>query len=148
MLAVAVLGFADASYLTLEHFLGAIPPCSLVGGCEKVLTSSYSTVLGVPVSLLGALYYLAVCIGCLIFLESRHLSKNVQAHHFAILKWTLAVTIVGFLASAWFFYIQAFVIHSFCEYCLGSAATSTILFIVAIFMLRHGLERDVPESLG
>lgn len=142
LLIVALLGFADASYLTLEHFLGVIPPCSLVGGCEKVLTSQYSVVLGIPVSLGGAIYYLAISICCLIYLESKHLSKNVQAHHFAILKWTLFATVLGLIASVWFFYLQAVVIHSYCEYCLGSATSSTVLFIIAVIMLRHGLEKD------
>ena len=145
LLIVALLGFADASYLTLEHFLGVIPPCSLVGGCEKVLTSPYSVVFGIPVALGGAVYYLVVSIGCLIYLESKHLSKNIQSYHLTLLKWILFATVLGFIASVWFFYIQAAVIHSFCEYCLSSAATSTVLFITAMFMLRHGLEKDIPN---
>ena len=41
---VALIGFADASYLTVEHYRNVIPPCT-TSGCETVLTSSYSTIL-------------------------------------------------------------------------------------------------------
>jgi len=132
---VALLGFADAAFLTVEHYRGVIPPCSIISGCETVLTSPYSNVLGFPVALGGSIYYFAVMVGSLIFLESKHLSANIQAHHWGILKWTLLATTLGLLASLWFVFLQAFVIHSYCQYCLGSALTSTILFVTAIFIL-------------
>ncbi|MFA6432758.1 MAG: vitamin K epoxide reductase family protein [Candidatus Paceibacterota bacterium] len=130
-LVVALIGFADAGFLAVEHYRGVIPPCELVSGCEEVLTSSYSFILGVPVSLLGTLYYLAVSICVLIFLESKHVTEEVKAHHTAILKWSLVATLAGLLMSAWFVYVQAFIIGSYCLYCLGSALTSTLLFIIA-----------------
>ena len=132
---VALLGFADATYLTVEHYRGVIPPCTVTSGCEQVLTSPYSLILGFPVSLGGSIYYLVVAVGSLIYLESKHLSANVQAHHFSILKWTLLATTLGLLASLWFIYVQAFILHSYCQYCLGSALTSTILFVTAMEIL-------------
>jgi uncharacterized membrane protein len=136
MLAIALIGFADASYLTLEHYRDAIPPCT-IGGCETVLTSAYSTVLGIPVSLAGAVYYLLTLIGLFAYMDSK---KQ------AILKWTLILPILGFLASVWFFYLQAFVIHHFCEYCLGSATTSTILCAIALFIFAKYRGTDtLPE---
>src|SRR4051812_8879211 len=69
---VALLGFADAAYLTVEHYQNIIPPCSITGGCEKVLTSPYSTVLGIPVSLVGSIYYLLVLVGLAAYLEGKY----------------------------------------------------------------------------
>ncbi len=132
---VALIGFADAAYLTVEHYQGVIPPCSLTGGCEKVLTSAYSTVAGIPVSLVGAAYYLLIAVGSLIYLESKHISK-ADTHNSSFLKWGLLLTVPGFLASIWFFAAQAFILHSYCLYCLGSAITTTILFALAIFTLK------------
>jgi uncharacterized membrane protein len=129
---IALLGFADAAYLTAEHYLQAIPPCTTGFSCATVLTSSYSTIAGIPVSLLGAFYYLVICIGVFAYLESKHVAREVKAHHHAILKGALCLTVLGFLMSLWFLYLQAFVIHSFCEYCIGSALTSTLLFIIAL----------------
>jgi uncharacterized membrane protein len=143
-LIVAVLGFADASYLTIEHYRGVIPPCSITEGCEAVLTSSYSIIFNVPTSLLGSLYYLAVSIGAFLYLESKHGAGEIKAHHAAILKWTLIATAFGFGMSLWFVYLQLFILHSVCIYCMGSATTSTILFITAIVMLRRS-SRQQPE---
>lgn len=126
-LIIALLGFADATYLTVEHYLGAVPPCSITAGCEAVLTSSYASILGVPVSLLGALFYLAVLVGAFAYLENKHEK---------LLRYALALTIIGFIMSLWFVYVQVFIIGSYCIYCLGSALTSTILFVTAMEILK------------
>jgi uncharacterized membrane protein len=122
LLVIALLGFADASYLTIEHYQGVVPPCSVVSGCETVLTSSYSVIGGVPVSLLGAVFYFVVLVGICAFLESKKTAP---------LKWALLCTVFGFLFSLWFIYVQARILDAWCLYCLGSAFTSTILFITA-----------------
>jgi uncharacterized membrane protein len=127
LLIVALLGFADATYLTVEHYQGVIPPCSVVSGCETVLTSAYSVIAGVPVSLLGAVFYFIVLVGVFSFLESK---KTV------LLKWSLLFTIFGILFSLWFIYVQAFILGAWCLYCLGSALTSTILFVTACISLK------------
>jgi uncharacterized membrane protein len=124
---IALLGFADASYLTIEHYSGVIPPCSVTGGCEVVLTSAYSTVFGVPVALGGAIYYLFILVSIFIYFES----KNTK-----LLKWSLLLTVIGFIASLWFIYVQAFILHSYCVYCLGSFSTSTILFVIATYIFK------------
>ncbi len=139
---VALVGFVDATYLSVEHFLGVIPPCSITGGCEKVLTSDFSTVFGIPVSLVGAIYYLLISIGSLVYLESKHISK-LEKHNLEILRMSLFLTIPGFLASMWFTGLQIFVIHSYCAYCLGSAILTTILFILTIYVFRKFREREI-----
>lgn len=128
---IAIVGFADATYLSVEHFMGVIPPCSITGGCEKVLTSSYAVVLGIPVSLVGSVYYLLIVIGSLIFLESKHVAK-LEKHNSEILRISLFLTIPGFLASLWFTGAQIFIIHSYCAYCLGSAIITTVLFVLTL----------------
>ena len=135
LLVIALLGFADAAFLTVEHYRGVVPPCT-TAGCDLVLTSQYSTLFGVPTSLLGALYYLAILVAAFIFLEAKHIGGATESHHFSILKWALIATVLGFLMSLWFIYLQVFIIHSYCLYCLGSALTSTVLFIVAMHALK------------
>ncbi len=125
LLVVALIGFVDASYLSYEHFQGVVPPCSVTKGCEQVLTSSYAVVLGMPVSLLGAIYYLLVLAGIFAYFESKHQE---------FLRYALLFTVFGFIASLWFVYLQVFIIHSYCAYCMGSALTSTILFVTAIIL--------------
>ncbi len=127
VLVVAIIGFADASYLVIEHYQGVTPPCSITSGCEKVLNSSYSEVLGIPVSLPGALFYIVVAAGALAYLEGRHEK---------LFRYSLLFTVFGLLASVWFVFLQVFIIHSYCLYCMGSAATSTTLFVLACVILR------------
>lgn len=136
LLIVALLGFADATYLTVEHYKGDIPPCTIVAGCETVLTSSYSVITGVPVSLLGAIFYFVMLVGIFSFIESKKTG---------LLKWALLLTIFGFLFTLWFTYVQAFIIGAFCLYCLGSALTSTVLFVTAVIIFK---KYSVPSENG
>jgi uncharacterized membrane protein len=118
---VALCGFIDAAYLTIEHYANTIPPC-VVGNCELVLTSKFATVAGIPVALLGTLYYLAILVLVIGYFESK---KEV------LLRTAMFATTLGLLASIWFFVLQAFVLHAFCQFCLISATTSTALFVIA-----------------
>jgi uncharacterized membrane protein len=142
LLGVAPLGFADASYLTAEHYLNRTPPCSIVHGCATVTTSRFAIMFGIPVALLGALYYLAVIFGLVYYLQSKN-------HN--ILRLTAAFTIAGFVFSLWFVYLQIFVIRAICAWCMFSALTSTTLFILGMWVIKshraYGKEA-FPEKAG
>src|SRR6266496_3545153 len=56
----SLLGLADAIYLTIEHVTGQSVRCTIVAGCSEVLSSSYSTVAGVPLAAVGAVAYFCV----------------------------------------------------------------------------------------
>lgn len=129
----AFLGFMDASFLAGEHFLKMTPPCFIVQGCDTVTTSAYSKILGIPVSLLGTLYYLTILITVMYFVDKKNNSTLKLLH---------AMTSVGLLMSMWFLYVQAFIIKAWCLYCMFSALTSTILFI-AVAVAFH---RRWPEE--
>jgi uncharacterized membrane protein len=127
--AVAVLsfiGFLDATYLAAKYYLGDPVTCSVFGGCEEVTTGKYAEMFGVSVALLGAFYYLTIFLSSIFYLDSGRKAAASFIGYF---------TIVGLLASSWFVYLQLFVINAICLYCMISAATSTILFILGMFML-------------
>lgn len=128
-LVTSALGFLDATYLTVEHYRGVVPPCSIVSGCEAVTTSRYATVSGMPVALLGALYYLTILVLAVAYLDRR---QSVW------LRLAAYLTFVGLAASVWLVYLQLFVIKAICLYCLFSAATSTILWGLGITVLVLG----------
>lgn len=120
---VALGGLADAIYLTVKHFTGEAVPCSIVEGCEQVLTSSYAEIFGVPLAAFGALaYFTAFSLAILAAFGNRRM-------------WTLFGVQVGLMAifTAWLVYLQAFVIEAFCQFCLISAAITLIL--VTIFLI-------------
>lgn len=127
LLAIAPLGFLDATYLSVEHFLNRVPPCTIVHGCEAVTTSSYAVLFGIPMALLGALYYLAIILALVYYMDAKKTW---------IIKWTARLTVVGFLFSLYLVYLQLFVIHAICLYCMVSALSSTALFILGQLVLR------------
>lgn len=125
MLAISLIGFIDATYLTLQHYQQQPFTCSLTKGCDVVTSSVYSTIFNIPVALLGALYYLFL-LGLVIF--------YFDTKKYAILTVLPWFTLLGFLFSIRFVYIQAIVLKAFCQYCLVSALTSTLLFFTAILL--------------
>ena len=117
---VALGGLADAVYLTVKHFTGEAVPCSIVEGCEQVLTSSYAEIFGVPLAAFGALaYFTAFSLAVLAAFGNRQM-------------WALFGIQVVLMAifTAWLVYLQAFVIEAFCQFCLISAAVTLILLTI------------------
>jgi len=136
-LTVSFVGFVDATYLTVKHFQGETPACSVLEGCDKVTSSEYAVILGIPVALLGSLYYLTVFLLSIAYMDRRNEK---------VLFLTSIFTTAGLLASAWFVYLQFYVIGSICLYCMGSATTSTLLFIIGMFTL-YTLRKPREESV-
>ena len=121
-----VLGFAgllDASYLTAKHYLKTPVFCSVFSGCETVLTSSYAQIAGVPIALLGAIYYFAVLVLLLLWFEFRRKKYLVSA-----------MVLAGFGTAASLFWVgvQIGVIKAICLYCVISSIISTTLFILLL----------------
>lgn len=137
LLVVALIGFADATYLTIKHFQGVIPPCT-TSGCETVLSSSYSQVFGIPVALLGAIYYLAISISMVVYLDTKNLK---------VLKWALMATVLGLFGSIWFVTLQLFIIKAICQYCMLSAITSGTLFVLGCYILRKYSNNEVEVKI-
>jgi uncharacterized membrane protein len=126
MIVLAVVGLGLASYLTYVHYSGIKPACSLGGSCEKVQTSAYSHLAGVPVALMGLLGYVTI-LGLL-------LGPEGEATRFA----TAAATTVGFGFSAYLTYRELFSIHAICEWCVSSAVIMTLLLFLAVWRFLQG----------
>ena len=133
ILIVATVGFLDAAYLTIEHYRGGVVPCSITSGCEQVLTSPYATIFGVPIALIGAIYYLSILLASISFLEGGSMVG---------VRYIVSIGAVGFLISLWLMYIQAFILHYFCQYCLLSFAITTTLFILSCFIVKRSRSHE------
>lgn len=122
-LILSVIGIFDTAYLTIKRFTHDSVNCSIFEGCDFVTTSVYSAILGIPVAVLGIIFYVAVLALSIFYLKS----KNKK-----ILTSILGLSSVGFLMSLWFIYTQAFILNAFCLYCLVSAGLSTTIFILSL----------------
>jgi uncharacterized membrane protein len=123
---LSLFGLADALYLTIEHVTGQSVRCTIVSGCSEVLSSRYAVVAGVPLAMIGAAAYFTV------------FSLATLAAFGYRIAGTLLVPFVAamFLLSLWLIYLQAFVIGQFCQYCLFSAAITTLLLVFVGAALR------------
>ncbi|HMT09008.1 MAG TPA: vitamin K epoxide reductase family protein [Pyrinomonadaceae bacterium] len=129
---LAIAGLADSVYLTVHHYTAEPVPCSLIEGCEMVLTSQYAEVQGIPLALIGAVgYFIAFSLALLTLYGYRLWPLfGIQAAVMAIVSGILI-------------YIQASLIGAFCQFCLISAATSVLLFLV--FVLSILLRKNSPS---
>ncbi|MBT9147997.1 MAG: hypothetical protein DDT32_01766 [Syntrophomonadaceae bacterium] len=134
---VSFVGFLDATYLTAKHYLGTPIECSIFEGCERVTTSPYATVFNIPVALYGALYYLFIFFLSVAYFDTPKDKPAGWVKRNLLISIIPPLAAVGFIASVWFVYLQLFVIKAICLYCMISAATSTALFILGIFVLKY-----------
>lgn len=130
---ICFVGFLDATYLAAKHYLGSPVTCTFLKGCEVVTTSKYAKVFGISVALLGSFYYLLQFILTIVYFDTKKLRVLTAAGY---------ISCLGFFASAMFVYLQVFVLRALCFYCLMSAATSTILFILGLFIVYRS--RQLP----
>jgi len=126
---VSLLGLADAIYLTVEHLSGRSVRCTILSGCSEVLSSSYATVRGVPLALIGAAAYFTAF----------SLATLAAFGYQLAGKFLIALVSLMFLSTLWLLYLQAFVIGSFCQFCLLSAAVTLILTALVANILRTKL---------
>jgi uncharacterized membrane protein len=120
---VSLIGLADAIYLTVQHITGASLRCTVISGCSEVLSSPYAQVGPVPLAALGAAAYFVVFSLAIL-----------AAFNYPLVKLFLKILLgIMFLTTLWLLYLQAFVIHHFCQYCLLSAAV-TITLTLIIFL--------------
>lgn len=125
---LALIGIFVALYLTL-YKLGVIGSlvCQ-VGSCERVNTSRWATFLGLPVAAWG--------LGMYILLFALALAA-VQGAPARPIAWMLVV-LSGWsvLFSGWLTYLELFVIHAICMWCVISATLMLLIFISSIAFLR------------
>jgi uncharacterized membrane protein len=119
---LSLLGLADALYLTVEHVTGQSVKCTIISGCSEVLSSPYAVVAGIPLAALGAAAYFTV------FSLATLAAFGYRA------AGTLLTPVIAamFFVSIWLIYLQAFVIREFCQYCLFSAAITTVLLVIVV----------------
>ena len=114
---IALVGLADATYLTVAHLAGVDSVCGASAPCSVVLGSRYAAVAGIPTAAFGAIAYFAV-------FSAATLAGFGYTRARVFL---MAIVAVMLAATMWFLYLQAFVLHAFCPFCLLSAAVTFCL---------------------
>lgn len=131
---LALLGVFVALYLTL-YKIGVIGVLSCnIGSCETVNTSRWATFLGLPVAAWGLGTYVVLLILALAGMQGVAPRATAWA--------TVALAGWSVLFSAWLTYLELFVIHAICMWCVISATLMLLLFVTSVVDLRGELREE------
>lgn len=125
-------GLADATYLSVMAFTGETAACGGQAGCFEVLGSAYARFAGIPVAAFGLLGYF-----------SAFTFAVFAAFNYARARLLFNLTVgVLFISTLWLLYVQAFLLHAFCRYCLFSAAIAFLLMGLVVASPSSGKQED------
>ncbi len=130
--ALAFIGLGLGIYLTVAHYVSpALLVCSNSGlvNCARVTTSPQSVVLGIPVAVLGLLYF----VGMLFLTHPRSLGS------WRLYPWRYAYAVVGIIFVLYLVYTELFVIGSICMYCTAVHVDTFLLFALIVTAARPEL---------
>jgi uncharacterized membrane protein len=127
--ALALIGLAVSGYLTWVHYAGLEPICSGISHCERVQSSDYAELAGVPVALIGLAGYLAIA-------ASLWLRPEVTA----------LLAYVGVGLSAYLTWAELFRIEAICQWCVASAVVITSIAVLATLRALRAGGSPAPAS--
>jgi uncharacterized membrane protein len=127
-LAVAIVGGLIAIYMTIFKLTSNDAMCLGNGGCSTVNASPYSEIYGIPVAVVGLLGYLAILASLLLENYIDFFKDNGPLLDFGM-------GLVGVVYSAYLTYLEFYVIHAVCPFCVASAISITLCFIFALIRL-------------
>jgi uncharacterized membrane protein len=125
--AIAIAGTAVATYLTIAHYTSPkVLACVSTGvvNCERVTTSAQSEMLGIPVAVLGLVWFLAMSGLCSPWAWRSTAPWIRLARHVAV--WTAVAFIL------WLVYAELFVIRAICLWCTAAHALAFALFVIVV----------------
>lgn len=128
---LALLGLMLSVYLTMYHYgmVGSLQ-CGGSNQCEKVQASRYAELLGSPVAAYGVLGYVAILVLAIAGLQDRWASSPGPTRLIA------ALAGAGVAFTIYLTYLELFVIHAVCRWCVVSAVLITLIFAISLLSLR------------
>jgi uncharacterized membrane protein len=131
LLLLGFIGLADSLYLTWIKVMED-GVCNVSSGCEVVNTSQYASIAGIPIAALGAGAYIVMIV--ILLLESRS-----EFFEFNSPLLIFGISLAGFLYSAYLTYLELYVIHAICPFCVVSAVVLTLMLIFSAIRLQRSL---------
>ncbi|HSB91354.1 MAG TPA: vitamin K epoxide reductase family protein [Anaerolineales bacterium] len=126
---LAVVGLLDAAYLAYVKLTNQLASCSNIGDCEKVNSSRFADIGGVPIAVLGAVGFALILVAMALDHPGGRWQDTGRYAFFGL-------TLVGTLYSAYLTYIELFVLRAVCPFCVLSAIVMVALFALSIGRLR------------
>ncbi len=130
----SVLGLGVAVYLTYAHYAtGSVANkyvCPLGGNgsgainCGAVLTSGWSTILGLPVALYGAVFF--------VFMIVINLPAMWRSESLLVARLRLGAACAGMLSVIYLVGVELLAVHKICIWCTSVHLLEFIIFMVVI----------------
>lgn len=125
LLAIFIIALAASVMLSFSQTEELF--CSIGSGCSTVHASPYNYTFGIQNSYFGIPIFLALALLVFSHVINPHESKK---------KFINIAVVVGSIVVFYFLYIQAFVLHAWCKYCLTVDIGMVIAFIVTLISWR------------
>jgi uncharacterized membrane protein len=127
----ALAGVFISAYLWL-YKLGKIGTLTCgTGGCETVQLSPYSRFLGLEVAAIGAVGYALLLVLSLASLNAR------PALAARLITALVVLSGMALLFTLYLKYLELFVIHAICRWCVGSAVLILVFFVLVVLERRR-----------
>jgi uncharacterized membrane protein len=139
---LAAVGMGIAAYLAFVEVSGTPAMCGPVGDCNRVQQSSWASIAGVPIGVLGLGGYLIL--GGLALAPTAPSSRSA---HLPLALWGAAATGVAF--SVYLTFLEPFVIGATCLWCIASALVMTLILLLATpgaVQARRIRRGDLPDA--
>jgi uncharacterized membrane protein len=122
---LALAGLAVSGYLTIEHYTAsatlACPETGVIN-CQKVTTSTQSAILGIPVAVLGLIFF--------VIMTPASLGFAWRSGHIAV-QWGRALfALVGVGFVCYLVYAELYVLNAICLWCTAVHVITVVLFAV------------------
>ena len=128
---LSLVGLFISAYLYL-YKLGKIGNLACgTGGCETVQWSPWSQVAGIEVSLVGVLGYAGLVLLSLAALQAGLTKQRWPGVLLAVLAG------VGVLFTLYLTYLELFVIHAVCRWCVASGVVIVAIFVASLLDVRR-----------
>lgn len=127
LMLVAVLGIATSAYLAYHHYFGS-RFCNINEfiSCDKVSSSEYSVILGMPLAVLGILYFLSVLI-----------MSVISRRYVKILLYVFYLTLPILVYSIFLTFIEFYVINALCIFCEFTKVLMIAIMLITFAILRN-----------
>ena len=111
---LALVGLAISAYLTWVHYAGIEPVCTGISDCERVQSSDYAELVGIPVAVLGLAGY-----------------STILASLWARVEVTALLAYLAVAFSAYLTWAEVFKIDAICQWCVASALITVAIAVLA-----------------
>ena len=130
---LSLAGAGVSTYLTLAHLNFVDIGCSAVHGCEEVARHYTAKGFGIP----GLQWIPTAAFGVIMYAALAALSMTRASNPYSIAsikaaRKQLILSTLGVLGTIYLTYLEAFVIHAWCQWCLASAFIISSIFLTCL----------------